>query len=123
MITRRVCFVGCFLFLISAHLHAQGVSIIEYQNVQLARSLAAVVYDPGHFPMAGVLVEEFSPDWEKSLRSTRTDAAGGFTFAPVKGRAVYYLQLRMEGFNPLRVRVKVDPKRGKDLQLKMVLST
>lgn len=123
MITRLIWLAGSFLFLVPAHVNAQGVSIIEYQNVQLAGSLAAVVHDPADFPMAGVLVEEFTSDWKESLRTTHTDAAGGFTFVPVKGRVVYYLQLTMKGFNPLRVRVKVEPKRGKDLQLKMVLST
>ncbi len=123
MIARLLSLVGSFLFLVPACVRAQGVSVIEYQNVQLARSLAAVVHDPADFPMPGVLVEEFTSDWKESLRSTNTDAAGGFTFAPVKGRAVYYLQLTMKGFNPLRVRVKVDPKRGKDLRVKMVLST
>ncbi len=81
------------------------------------RSLAAVVLDPSGAPIQGAFVEEFSPDWKESLRSTKTDTTGEFTFTPVKGRDVYYLQLRMNGFDPLRVRVKIDPKQGKNLRL------
>ena len=123
MTTRLLWFVVGFLFSVPVDLDAQGVAIIEIENVQLARSLAAVLHDPAGFPMASVLVEELSSDWKESLRSTKTNAAGSFTFASVRGRDVYYLQLTMKGFNPLRVRVKVDSKRGKQLQLKMEFST
>jgi hypothetical protein len=123
MINRLVCVVSGLLFLFPTHLYAQGVSIIEYEKVQLARSLTALVHDPTGSPIPGVLVEECSSDWKESLRSTKTDTAGGFSFAPVKGRSVYYLQLKMNGFNPLRIHVKVDPKRGKNLQLTMELAT
>jgi hypothetical protein len=117
MISRLVWIVSGLLFLFPAHLHAQGVSTIEYEKMQLARSLAAVVVDPTGSPIPGVLVEECSSDWKESFRSTKTDTAGGFTFVPVKGRSVYYLQLRMNGFNPLRVPVKLNSKHGKNLQL------
>jgi hypothetical protein len=111
-----------FLFLVPVHLHAQ-YQIIEIEKVQLATSLAAVVLDPTGSPVPGVLVEEFSSDWKQSLRSTKTDAKGGFILAPVKGRDVYYLQLRMNGFDLLRVRVKIDRKQGKNLRLKLEIAT
>jgi hypothetical protein len=111
-----------FIFLVPIHLRAQ-YQIVEIEKVQLATSLAAVVTDIMGSPMPGVLVEECSSDWKQSLRSTKTDAKGGFTLAPVKGRDVYYLQLSMNGFDPLRVRVKIDPKRGKNLRLKLEIAT
>jgi len=111
-----------FIFLVPTHLHAQ-YQIIEIEKVQLATSLAAAVTDITGSPMPGVLVEEFSSDWKQSLRSTKTDAKGRFTLAPVKGRGVYYLQLRIDGFDPLRVRVKIDPKQGKNLRLKLEIAT
>jgi hypothetical protein len=40
-----------------------------------------------------------------------------------KGRDVYFLQLRVNGFDPLRVRVKIDPKQGKKLRLKLEVAT
>ncbi len=111
-------------------LHIQGCKcagfryqIIEIEKVQLATSLAAVVTDITGTRMPGVLVEEFSSNWKQSLRSTKTDAKGRFTLAPVKGRDVYYLQLRMNGFDPLRVRVKIDPKEGKNLRLTLEIAT
>jgi hypothetical protein len=112
----------CFIFLVPIHLHAQ-YQIIEIEKVQLATSLSAVVIDNTGSPMLGVVIEEFSSDWKQSLRSTKTDATGGFTLAPVKGRDVYYLQLKMNGFDPLRVRVKIDPKQGKNLRLKLEIAT
>ena len=104
------------------HLYSQ-YQTIEIEKVQLARSLGAVVHDPTGSPIPGVLVEEFSSDWRESLRSTKTDTEGGFTFAPVNGRGIHYLQLRMNGYNPLRVRVKLDAKRGTNLHLKMEVAT
>jgi hypothetical protein len=111
-----------FLFLVPTQVHSQYTTI-EIEKVQLTRSLAAVVLDPTGSPIPGVLVEEFSPDWKESLRSTKTDAKGGFSFAPVTGRDIYHLQLRMNGFDPLRVRVKIDSKQGKNLRLKLKIAT
>ena len=118
MLTRLIFFIGA-LIVAPAIVDAQGMAIIEIQNVQLAHSAAAVVRDALGSPIAGVLVEEFSADWKESLRSTKTNAEGRFTFASIKRRKIYYLQLRMDGLNPLRVRVKVDPNRRKELQIEM----
>jgi len=41
----------------------------------------------------------------------------------VKGRDVYYLQIRMDGFDSLRIRLKIDPKKGKNLRLKLKVAT
>jgi hypothetical protein len=111
-----------FLFLVPIYLHAQ-YQTIEIKDVQLARALSAVVLDPTGSPIPCVSVEESSPDWKESLRSTKTDSAGRFKFAPVQGRDVYYLQLRMDGFDQLRVRMKIDSKRGKNLQFKLEIAT
>jgi len=111
-----------FLFLVPAHLHAQ-YQITEIEKVQLARSLTAVAVDPNGSPIPGALVEEFGSDWKGSLRSTKTDEKGVFTFTQVKGRAVYYLQLRKDGFDPLRVRVKISRIRGKNLQLRLEIAS
>jgi hypothetical protein len=92
MFNRLLWLCASFIFLVPIHLHAQ-YQIIVIEKVQLATSLAAVVTDITGSPMPGVLVEEFSSDWKQSLRSTKTDAKGRFTLAPVKGRDVYYLQL------------------------------
>lgn len=91
--------------------------------MQLARSLAGVVTDMKGTRMADVLVEEFSSDWTRPIRSTKADAKGGFTFAPVEGRDVYLLQLKLDNFDPLRVRVKIDRKQGKNLLLKLEIAT
>jgi hypothetical protein len=122
MFNRLLLLAFSFLLLVPIHVYPQ-YQTIEIEKVQLARSLGAVVHDPTGSPIPGVLVEEFSSDWKESLRSTKTDTSGGFTFAPVKGRGIYYLQLKMNGFDPLRVRVQLDTKRGTNLQLKMEVAT
>jgi hypothetical protein len=122
MFTRIVWLLASFLFLAPIHLYGQNATI-EIEDVQGVRSVAAVVHGPTGSPIPGVSVEEFSSAWKESLRSTKTDTAGGFTFAPATARGIYYLQFRMNGFNPLRVRLKLDPKRGKNLQLKMEVAT
>lgn len=123
MLPRYFRFFATFVFFVPISAHAQGVAMVEIGNVQLARSLTAVVHDSGGSPIVGVLVEELSSDWKESLRSTKTDAAGIFTFTSVRGRDIYYFQLTFKNFNPLRVRVKINHKRGKELELQMYVST
>jgi hypothetical protein len=43
--------------------------------------------------------------------------------AAVKGRKIHFLQFTFRNCQPIRVRVKVDAKHGKELQLKMENST
>ena len=111
-----------FLLLVPIHLRAQ-YQTIELEKVQLARSLDAEVFDPAGSPISVALVEELSSEWKEMLRTTKTDPTGKFSFAPVKGRDVYYLQIRMDGFDPLRIRLKIDPKKGKNLRLKLKVAT
>jgi len=113
---------GVFLVLVPVPLHAQSV-IVEIGPVQVARALAAVVKDPAGDPLPNVEVEEFTSDWKQALRSAKTDANGTFSLTTVKGRDVYYLQLSLDGMDPLRVRVKVDHWRGKKLKLMMRVAT
>lgn len=47
--SRLICFIPSFLFLVPVHLDAQN-EIVEIENVQLARSLAAVVHPIGPQP-------------------------------------------------------------------------
>jgi len=123
MVTRRPWFVASLLLLAAIRLHAQGIQTIEIEKVQLAESLAATVHDAAGSPIVGAVVEEFTPGWNRALRSAKTNQAGLFTFAPVKGRDLHYLQITSYGFNPLRIRVKLDRKRGKKLELQMEVST
>ncbi len=60
MLVRILWIVGSFLLSLPSGLFCQGVSTIEYQDVQIVPSLAGVVHDPADTLMAGVLVEEFS---------------------------------------------------------------
>ena len=97
--------------------------VIELANVQLAKSLSAVVEDPAGSPLSNVLVQEFSPDWKTVLRTSATDDHGRFSLANVPSRKIYCLQLSTPGFDPLRLRVQVDRKRGANLKLKLTIAT
>ena len=70
-----------------------------------------------------VEVDEFSSDWKTILRSTKANAVGVFSLVQVRGGRIHRLQLSAPGFNPQRVRVKVDSKRSKHLKLKLTLVT
>src|ERR1700722_13547479 len=96
---------------------------IELSDVQLAKTLSAVVHDPTDSPLSNVLVQEFDPKWKTVLRTSTTDKTGRFSLAPVQGRRVYCLQLSTPGFDPLRVRVQVDSKRGTNLKLRLEIAT
>ena len=123
MNTHFVRIIASFLFFVPLQLAAQGYSTIEIGNVQLSRSLAATVQDQQGFPIEGVVVEEFGSGWKAPLRSTKTDSAGSFNFSSVQGREIYYFELRKDGFDPLRVRVKVNGKLGKKLKLQLTLAS
>ena len=90
--------------------------IVELQ-LQRAKSLSGVVVYPNGDPVEGAKVEELSPNWKETLRSTETDSMGRFTLTPVKGRKIYYLQIsaRGPGVNPLRVPVAISRLRGTKL--------
>jgi hypothetical protein len=117
--THFVYVIASILFFVPGLPAAQGYIEIEIGNLQLSRSLAGIAHDQHGLPVEGVLVEELGSGWKDPLRSTKTDAAGAFAFSPVKGREIYYFQLRKDGFDPLRVRVKIDRRRGKSLKLQM----
>jgi hypothetical protein len=123
MLARILWAVCSLLLFLPTGLRAQGYSTIEYEDVQIVPSLAGVVFDPADSPMVGVQVEEFSSDWNTALRSTKTDQHGRFTMTAIKGRHMYFLQFSFRNCNPIRLRVKVDAKHGKELQVKMVNST
>jgi Carboxypeptidase regulatory-like domain len=110
-------------FVAPALVHPQGVSVVEIADIQVAQSLSAVVTDSAMVPMEGVTIEEMSTDCKTRIRATKTDSTGKFTLPTVRGRTVYYFELTYNGFDPLRVRIRVDEKRGKTIQLQMTFAT
>jgi hypothetical protein len=96
--------------------------IVELADVKLAKSLSATVQDPAGYPLPRVLVQEFAKDWKTELRTSTTDARGHFSLSTT-GRKIYYVQLSAPGFDPLRVRIQVDRKRGANLELKLTIAT
>jgi len=103
--------------------HARGIVSIQITKVQVARSLTVQVIDLNGSPMEGVEVEEMTPEWKETLRTTRTNASGVFTFTPVKGRRIYYIKLMIDGFNPMLFRLKVNRVFGKTIKMQMEVAT
>ena len=115
-------FVIGFLSLLSLSL-ADQYEIVEIEKPQSAKLVGAIVTDPSGAAVPHVIVEERSQDWETVLRSTETDEKGGFKFPATKGKAVYYLQFSHYGFDPLRIKLRIDKKAKSPLVLKMVIAT
>jgi len=97
--------------------------VIELAEVQAGKFLGATIQDPTGAPVRGAIVQEFSSDWKTMLRSASTDAEGKFSFAPVPGRRVYFIQISAPNFDPLRFRLKVDANHGVSLKLKLTVAT
>jgi hypothetical protein len=121
--TRLLC-LSALVGLLCFPLEIRGqYQVVELADVRLAKSLSAVVQEPTGSALTKVLVEEFSPDWKTLLRTTVTDKHRRFSLATVQGRNIYCLQLSSPGFDPLRVRIQVNRKRGGNLELKLVIAT
>jgi hypothetical protein len=97
--------------------------VIELAEVQLAKSLGATIQDSAGAPVPKAVVQEFSADWKTVLRSGSTDTHGRFSFTPAPGRTIYFIEISAPGFDPLRFRLQVDPKRGARLKLKLTVAT
>jgi len=102
---------------------AAQYQVIELADVQLAKSLGATIQDSSGAPVPKAVVQEFSSDWKTVLRSGSTDTHGRFSFAPVLGRSIYFLQISTPGFDPPRFRLQVDAKHGFSLKLKLTIAT
>jgi hypothetical protein len=70
------------------------------------------------YPIPKALVQELSPDWKTVLRTSSTDAKGRFSLASARGRKIYFLQISAPGFDPLRVRIQVEPRARNQPQIK-----
>ena len=97
--------------------------LIELADVQLAKSLSATIQDSTGAPVRQAVVEEFSADWKTVLRSGSTDTGGKFSFTPVAGRKIYFIQISAAGFDPLRFRLQMDSNHGVNLRLKLRVAT
>jgi hypothetical protein len=100
-----------------------GVEIVEIEKVQVVGCLSGVVRDPSGAPLPGAKVEEVSPDWKAVIQSTTTDSAGFFSMTPQSRRRIYYLVIRLSGFNPMRVQVRINTGSTKQLDIQLEVST
>jgi hypothetical protein len=102
---------------------AEPQGMYELEDVQVGRTLSAIVMRRDGGPIEGVVVAEMTPGWQETLRTTKSDAAGTFTFEPVKGRKVYYFRLTIDKMKPLQFRMKVDTKKGITIKVQMEIDT
>jgi len=111
------------LSLLSLSLAGQGYETVEIEKLQSAKLVGGIVTDPSGAVLPDVIVEERSQDWKTVLRSTGTDEKGRFDFPATQRKAVYYLQFSRSGFDPLRIKLRIDKKAKSPLVLKMVIAT
>jgi len=121
-LVRANLFVIGFLSLLSLRLAGQ-YETIEIEKPQSAKLVGGTVTDPSGAALPDVIVEERSQDWETVLRSTETDKKGRFKFPTTQSKAVYYLQFSRSGFDPLRIKLRIDKRAKSPLVLKMVIAT
>jgi hypothetical protein len=96
---------------------------VEISNIQVAKTLTGTVVDPVDSAVPGVQVLELSSDWQTVLRTTTTDGNGKWSLPPMAGQQIYYLRFVANGFDPLQVRVKLNPTKGRDLRFKLPIAT
>jgi hypothetical protein len=99
-----------------------GVETVEIGKIQIARALTGTIVDPSGSALPGVQVLEVSSDWKTVLRTTTTDGSGNWLLAPVPKQQIYYLRFIANGFNPLQVRVELNPRKGKNLRFKLPIA-
>ena len=97
--------------------------LIEIEKPQLSKSVGGLVTDPVGTVVSGVSVEEWTAGWKKFVRATHTDNNGRFYLQPEQGKTIYYLQFQSPGFDPLRLKLKVDPEAKPGITVKMLLAT
>ena len=100
-----------------------GQETIEYATVRNAATLSGVVSDETGAAIPQVRVFEMSDDWSAQLRSTTTDAQGRWSLSPTIMGATYRIQFIKDGFNRVRIRVKVTKHRAKPLVVEMPVAT
>jgi carboxypeptidase family protein len=117
-IVATIAVVICFLTVCQA-----GQETVEYAKVRNAANLSGVVSDRSGAAIAQVRVFEMSDDWSAELRSTTTDSQGRWSFSPTVNGATYRIQFIKDGFNTVRIRVKVTKRRAKPLAVEMPVAT
>ena len=102
-----------------------GVEIVEIRNMQFCKTLGGIVVDPTDTPLADVQIVEVAPDWQTTIRSTRTDAQGRWSLPSVPNQHIYFLRFITKQccFNEVRCRVKLNKRKGKELRIDLPLST
>ena len=119
---RATSFLISFLSLLTLNAAGQ-YQTIEIEKPQSAKLVGGIVTDPSGAVLPDVVVEERSQDWGTVLRSTETDDNGRFKFRATQNKAVYYLQFSRSGFDPLRIKLRIDKKAKSPLILKMWIAT
>lgn len=107
------------LFIALPNLLAAQSQVTEIPEIQISRTLSAVIQDPGGNPVGGAVVEEFSPDWKVSWRTGRTAPDGKFMLAAIGTRKMYYIQVTAPGYKTLHFRVQLNPQLEGALKLKL----
>jgi hypothetical protein len=121
---RRSAFILSFILLLFAPSFG-GVETVVIEKVQLTKTLGGVVTDASDAPLANVQVVEVTSDWQTTIRGTMTDTEGRWSLPSVPKQQIYVLRFITKQccFNELICRVKLNKRKGKELRIRLELST
>jgi hypothetical protein len=116
---RTVCLVA---FCALAAAAAPQSPTIQIKTPFRISSLSGIVLGTAGRGVPGVLIEECERDWKKCSKFGRTDKHGGFVSA---GRRTgeHFLRFSSEGFEPLEIRVIVNPYVMQSLEVRLEVAT
>ena len=141
--------IGLILFLIAFSRPARAqMELIEFAHPFHARNLAGGVVDSTGAPVSGVLIEEcdvpFTPVQARGssgepipevlhgdcdqypkhvLASTKTDANGHFAFPQARMGTAHYLFVRVDGWDPMQITVKLRWFAKGNLRIRLHIAT
>jgi len=81
--------------------------LVEYAKIRSAKVLSGSVIDQSGSAIPGVQVSEMSDEWRDLLRSTTTDAQGGWSLDPFVSGKTYCIEFAKPNFSFVRMRVKI----------------
>jgi hypothetical protein len=124
LLARLIAAAICAIGVASQCLYA-GVMTLEIGNVQFSKTLSGVIEGEDGTPLEGVDVVEVAPDWTTVIRSATTDVGGRWSLPPIPKQRIYYLRFTTKQccFNEVRCRVGLNQRRGKELCIRLPLST
>ena len=117
----KVWFYALFVALMATS--ASALETIEYAKTFSVRHLAGVVRDLRGAVVSNVKVEVCNVGWSDCFATTTTGPNGAFFFPNPPSQKLYYVRMSADGFDPLRMKVRLRAFGHKRLAVKTYVAT